>query len=310
MSNIIKASAINYRNDVRPLDMNGKAEEIANKYMNDFYTGNVVTQHQLNFDEVSRKLEDQGIVTQEDMDFTPGLFGEQIETPLDEDSYASEAASLEMRLSEKKAEIAQAEAAIEEARQEAERILAEARENAEEILEEARRNAEEESVNIKEDARQAGYADGMDQAGEQIEQIRAEADAKKEEYRAEYEKQVEEMEPAFVELIIKYVAKLTGFYSEDKQEIILHLIDDAFKGQKGTENFIIRVSEADYPIVAYSKEVIKGYISDDSSLEIVADKMLQKSQCLIETESRIYDCSLDEKLNALIEDIRLLAEKD
>ena len=111
-------------------------------------------------------------------------------------------------------------------------------------------------------------------------------------------------------MVVKYVEKLTGIYNEDKQEIILHLIDDAFKGQKGTENFIIRVSEEDYPIVAYSKETMKGYISDDSTLEIVADKLLSKSQCMIETESRIYDCSLDEQLKSLIEDIRLLAEKE
>ena len=310
MSNIIKASTINYSQTARPLDMNAKAEEITGKYVNDFYTGNIAPHQQISYDEVSRKLEEEKIITADDVDFTPGLFAEQVSEPMDEETFENEVATLESRLSEKRAELAEAQARIDEARAEVDKLVDEAREEAQRILEEARSNAEEEAVNIREDAKAAGYEDGMAQAEDRIAQIRAEADAKKEEYRAEYEKQVEELEPAFVELVIKYVKKLTGIYNEDKQEIILHLIDDAFKGQKGTENFIIRVSETDYPIVAYSKEVIRGYISEDSSLEIVADKMLEKSQCMIETESRIYDCSLDEQLTSLIEDIRLLAEKE
>jgi len=310
LSNLIKASTINYSQNVRTLDMNARAEEIANKFASDFYSGNIASHQQISFEEVSKKLEEEKIITPEDVEFKPGLFGEQISEPLDEESFESEVATLESRLSEKRNELAEAEKGIEEAHNEADRIIAEAREEAERILEEARENAEAEGESIREDAKAAGYEDGLARAEDRIAEIHAEAEAKKEEYRAEYEKQVEELEPAFVELVINYVKKLTGIYNEDKQEIILHLIDDAFKGQRGTENFIIRVSEADYPIVAYSREVIRGYISDESSLEIVADKMLEKSQCLIETESRIYDCSLDEQLTSLIEDIRLLAEKE
>ena len=314
MSNVIKARAINYSGDVRNLDMNARADEYAEKFANDYYNNNIANHQQISFDEVSKKLEEEKVITPEDVEFKPGLFGEEITQVLDEETFESQAASLEARLSEKRAELADVESNIQKAHEELEEILADARTEAENILAEARAQAEAEAEELKEEARVNGYNEGNEQARaeaeEQIAAARAEAEAEKEKYRTEYEKQVEEMEPAFVELVVKYVEKLTGIYNEDKQEIILHLIDDAFKGQKGTENFIIRVSEEDYPIVAYSKETMKGYISDDSTLEIVADKLLSKSQCMIETESRIYDCSLDEQLKSLIEDIRLLAEKE
>ena len=314
MSNVIKASAINYSNNIKNLDMNARADEYAEKFANDYYNNSIAAHQQISFDEVSKKLEEEKVITPEDVEFKPGLFGEEISGVLDEETFESEAATLEARLSEKKAELDEVEGNIEKAREELEQILADARTEAENILADARAQAEEEAAALKEEARNQGYSDGTEQARadaeEQIAAARADAEAQKEKYREEYEKQVEEIEPAFVELVVKYVEKLTGIYNEDKQEIILHLIDDAFKGQKGTENFIIRVSEEDYPIVAYSKETMKGYISEDSTLEIVADKLLSKSQCMIETESRIYDCSLDEQLKSLIEDIRLLAEKD
>ena len=314
MSNVIKASTINYNQQIKNLDMNARAEEFATKFADEYYNNNIAPHQQIKFDEVSKKLEEEKVITPEDVEFKPGLFGEEVSTVIDEETFENEAASLEARLSEKRSELADVTASIEKAHAELEQILADARTEAENILSEAREQAQTEAEEIREEARQSGYDDGMEQARaeaeEQIAAARAEADAAKEEYRAEYEKQVEEMEPAFVELVCKYVEKLTGIYNEDKQEIILHLIDDAFKGQKGTENFIIRVSEEDYPIVAYSKETMKGYISDESTIEIVADKMLKKSQCMIETESRIYDCSLDEQLTSLIEDIRLLAEKE
>ena len=161
-----------------------------------------------------------------------------------------------------------------------------------------------------EQARAEGLEQGRQQAEEENAQARAELEQIKNQYREEYEKQVDELEPAFVEIVIKYVQKLTGIYADDKKEIILHLIDNALKDKHGNENFIVRVSEADFPVVSYSKDAIRGYLSEGAQLEVVADKLLERNQCMIETESRIYDCSLDGQLMSLIEDIRLLAEKE
>ena len=311
MSNLIKASTITYSNDVKTLDMNQRADEFQELFVNEFYKTNVIPQHELDFEGLARKLEDEKVLTADEVDFSPGLI---LDNPrrdeIDKEKFETEAATLEARLAEKRLEISQLEERIEEAKNEAEEIINDARGKAESIIDEAIEKAGSEAENIREEARQQGLSQGLDEAREQVEAVKAEAEETKERYRQEYLKQVDEIEPAFVELVAKYVEKLTGIYNEDKSEIILHLIDDAFKGIKGTQNFIIRVSEADYPLVSQAKESLRELIGEDSTLEVVMDKLLEKSQCMIETESRIFDCSLDGQLHSLIEDIRLLAEKE
>lgn len=308
MSNVIKASQIAYAENVRHLDMNDRSEEYRQKFIEDFISSNIALK-QIDFDEVSRKLETEKVLTTEDVDFTPGIAGEQVyvedEAPVD-----TTAATLESRLSEKRMELESLNSRIEEINAEAERILEDARTQVTAMMEEARTEAEQEKEAIFAQAREEGYNEGVAKAAEENlrkeEQLRQE----EEELRRDYEKQVEELEPAFVEVMIKYIRKLTGIYADDKREIILHLIDEAFKGKHNNENFIIRVSEADFPMASYSKDSIRGYLSDNSSVEVVMDKLLEKNQCMIETESRIFDCSLDSGMNSLIEDIRLLAEKE
>ena len=190
MSNVIKARAINYSGDVRNLDMNARADEYAEKFINDYYSNNIATHQQISYDEVSRKLEEEKVITPEDVEFKPGLFGEEISGVMDEETYESEAASLEARLSEKRAELADVESSIQKAHEELEQILADARTEAEGILSDAREQAQTEAEAIRQEAKEEGYSEGIGQARaeteEQIAAARADAEAQKEKYRQEY----------------------------------------------------------------------------------------------------------------------------
>lgn len=307
MSNLIKASQIAYSEAVRTIDMNARAEDFQQEFV-DKYISDSLAVRQAELEEVSKKLETERVLTPEDVDFTPGLYMEQISlNPEDEEN---ETVSLENRLREKRNELKDMEDHIAEANAQAEKIIEDARAQAETILAEAREAGEQEKEAVFEQARSEGYAQGLEEVKAQKEEARAELEDLKEQYRKEYEEQVSNLEPAFVELIVKYIRKLTGIYADDKREIILHLIDNAMKDKHGSDNFIIRVSEADFAMASYTKDSIRGYLSDDATVEVVADKLLSKNQCMIETESRIFDCSLDGQMFSLIEDIRMLAEKD
>lgn len=308
MSNLIKAGAIRYSEEIRTIDMNDRAESITQEYYESFFDN--YAKKPINFDEVAQKLEEEKVITPEDVDFTPGIATEELFLNEEEGNADNLAADLEARLSEKRRKLDEAEAHLQEIGQQTEQIIEEARREAERILEEARQQIEKEKQQILEDAREQGYQQGMEEAEREIADIRSEAEQTKEQYRIDYEKQVEELEPAFVEMIIKYVEKLTGIYSTDKKEIVLHLIESAFKGKPASSSYIIRVSEEDYPLVNYSKDMLNGILGGNAALEVVSDPMLEKNQCLIETESRIFDCSLGVQLAGLIEDIRLLAEKE
>ena len=316
MSNLIKASQISYSEDVRNIDMNQRADEIANRFLDKYVAENLMRK-QIDFNEVSQKLSEEHVITPEDVDFTPGIVAEQAYLE-DEDEDPAVAASreeagimeIEARLREKTREIQEAEAHLEEIHKKEQQIIDDANAQASLIIENAQAEAQERINEALEQARAEGLEQGRIEAEKENEAARAELEAVKNQYREEYEKQVDELEPAFVEVLIKYVRKLTGIYADDKKDIILHLIDNAMKDKHGIDNFIIRVSEADFAVASYSKDVIRGYLSEGAQVEVVADKLLERNQCMIETESRIFDCSLDGQLLSLIEDIRLLAEKE
>ena len=316
MSNLIKASQIAYSEDVRAIDMNARAEEMQNKAM-DQYLENINSNRKVDFEELSQKLSEERVLTSEDVDFEPGIPTEQVylaEDAVETDVPASreEAGIMEVeaRLRERKQELADTEAKIAEAEQKVNQMIEDANAHATMIIENAEKDAEDRVNEALEQARADGLEQGRQQAEEENALARQELEQIKNQYREEYEKQVDGLEPAFVEIVIKYIKKLTGIYADDKREIILHLIDNALKDKHGNENFIVRVSEADFPVVSYSKDAIRGYLSEGAQLEVVADKLLERNQCMIETESRIFDCSLDGQLMSLIEDIRLLAEKE
>lgn len=310
MSNLIKAQQISYAEKIRTLDMNERSEELRKAYIDQYITNNIANR-QIDFGEVSRKLEEERILTSDDVDFSPGLIADQINViPEETQEDDSQVVTLESRLREKRRELEEIKAEIMSVQEEAARIIDNANEEAKNIADNALAEIEVQREQIFNEAREEGYEDGRAAGMQEAQQALEEAQELKERYTEEYEKQVDELEPAFVEILINYVQKLTGIYADDKRDIIIHLMENAMKGKKGIENFIVHVSETDYAMASYSKDSIRGYLSEGSNLEIVADKMLTKNQCMIETESRIFDCSLDSQMMGLIEDIRLLAEKE
>ncbi len=57
------------------------------------------------------------------------------------------------------------------------------------------------------------------------------------------------------------------------------------------------------------EELIRGdgAVIGEGSIEIVEDVTMKKNQCIIETGSGMYDCSLDVQLENLIEEIKMLS---
>lgn len=56
-----------------------------------------------------------------------------------------------------------------------------------------------------------------------------------------------------------------------------------------------------------NRERINGVVSKKVQIEIVEDPTFKRGQCMIESDSGIYDCSLDIQLENLIEAIKTMA---
>ena len=201
----------------------------------------------------------------------------------------------------------QAAASLENTNAEAERIIEEARLQAEQIIADANKNADA----AFEEAKQNGYYEGNEKAQEEMNikqaQLEVEFDNKRKELEKEYNNLKESIEPELVEVITDVFRKVTGVVAEDNQEIILHLINDVMHNADGSRDYVIKVSPDDYKFLVNNQGKIYCAMSREVNIDIVEDATIERNQCMIETNTGIFNCSLDIELNNLIKNIKLLS---
>ena len=193
------------------------------------------------------------------------------------------------------------------AMQEAEAIVNRANEDALSIIE----NAKAEAERVLQEARNSGYAEGMQSANQEAETMKAQLVASFEEEKqsiiAEYRRKEEQLEPELVDVILRIFADITKCVSVDKKDMILHLVNNVMTGGEASRNFIIRASVEDAIFLRENKRSIEGATRDDIHIEIVSDPSMKRNECLIDTDTGVYDCSLDIQLENLINNIRILS---
>lgn len=201
----------------------------------------------------------------------------------------------------------QAASSLESINAEAEKIIEEARLQAEQIMADANKNA----AAAFEEAKQNGYYEGnmaaQEEADKKQAQLEAEYNNRKIELEQEYNDLKEKVEPQLVEVITDVFRKVTGVVAEDNQQIILHLINDVMHNADGSRDYVIKVSPDDYKFLVNNQGKIYCAMSREVNIDIVEDAGLERNQCMIETNTGIFNCSLDIELNNLIKNIKLLS---
>lgn len=193
----------------------------------------------------------------------------------------------------------------EEQRNRAEIILENAQREAADIMNAAKREALKLKEDTLEKSRKQGYEEGLKKGNLEIELIKKDLLEQQRLQEEEYQRTLEEIEGQVSELIISLITKLTGIYIEDKSDIILYLVEKALTNDDRAEDYTIRISRDDFEILSSKKDYIEGLIG--RSIQITIDGQLSKNQCLIETDSKVINCSLDVQLNNLIKDLKLLS---
>ena len=307
MSNLIKAYSVKYEENKKTIDSNEKADAYEKEFVDQYISENIALK-QIDFNEVARGLEDHA--EQEGDGFIPGIAGEVVyEDGADprEAGIGSRIEELNEELSEKLDEIKAQEERLESLKAEADEILSSARERADEIVKLAKDQAKEDSSLIREAARTEGYDDGMQAAQAEIDARTRELEERRVELEDSYKKQVSELEPAFVEIIISIIDKLTGIYASDKEGIIAYLVESAFADIPRSNEYIVRVPESFHDGVEDLKARLTEAAGEEARVEIIEDKLLPVDGAMIETDSRIFDCSLSTLKDALYENLRLLS---
>ncbi|MCM1307768.1 MAG: FliH/SctL family protein [Butyrivibrio sp.] len=199
----------------------------------------------------------------------------------------------------------------EELKAQASGIIEDAKTQAESILEEARGQAEE----LKTRAKSEGYAQGIDEAqkdsdrilSDKLSQMEQEFAARELQLRRECEDYKAHLEPKMAETMLKLFTNITGAIAQDKQDLVLNLVNSVMHNAELSREFTIRVSEDDYKFLISNKDLIYGATLPEYHIEICKDPQLERGQCVIETDAGVFDCSLDIQLQNLVQEIRILS---
>ena len=200
---------------------------------------------------------------------------------------------------------------LRQAEEAAQQIIDDARNQAQEIIADAKNQAESDRDKIFNEAKTQGFEEGKFRAEKENELIRGELERTRVDLRKEYEQQIEELEPRFIDTITGIYERVFHVDLQSYREILVYLIGNTLSKVEG-RSFLIHVSKEDYAFVSMQK---KQLIADSGSaavtIELVEDVSLGKNECFIETETGIFDCGIDTQLSELTRKLKLLSfEKD
>lgn len=232
--------------------------------------------------------------------FSSGLEAEKVDALLDS---SGEGAVLKSELQE---ELEAVSKELEAARGE----LAKVREEAGRVMEDANVQIEKMRAGALEEAKAKGYQEGQKKAMAEVEALKEECLKKQAELEKEYESMVESLEPDFIEALTEIYEHIFKVDLSSYHELVVNLLTDALQKTDSAHNYIVHVSRQDYPRVSENRErILEETGTLPSNLEIISDMTLSESQCMIETEDGIYDCSLGTELEELKRKLKLISFK-
>lgn len=200
------------------------------------------------------------------------------------------------------------QALVAQAMEQADLVVQEANRQAERILEDARSQAEIERKHIAEDARSQGYEQGKQAAAQELEREMQRLRDKERQLEAQYQDLVAGIEPRMVDVISGIYEHIFQVELSSHKEIVSGLIMGALSRIEGGRDFLVHVSREDYPYVSMQKkQIVAAVTAPGSTVELVEDMTLSANQCMIETDSGIYDCGLGTQLEELRQKLMLLS---
>ncbi len=202
---------------------------------------------------------------------------------------------------------AQSEEILTEARDEAESIIADANAQAEEIVNAAQLNADAMRNLARQDGEKEGYNEGTQRAALELQESQRSMQAELDKMQTEYMDKQMSMAREIVEMCLPVFEHVFSAELSGRKDVIYHLLDHCIMKIERTGQMQIKVSDANADFIKGKKDEIQEKVGTEVGLDIIADPLLNDSQCIIETDGGIFDCSIDTELDNLIREIRALS---
>jgi len=193
------------------------------------------------------------------------------------------------------------------AQEEADALLASARSQVDAMLADAENQAGAMREQAKKEGFAAGEQEGNAKAQIKLDELTRELEREHQRMEEDYQQKIRDLEPYLVDVVADVFEKVFHVQFDDKKEILLYLIQKVILNTEGTKDFQIRVSLKDYEYVEEHKSEVQEQVGASVHIEIMADAALQERQCMIETDSGIFDCGMDVQLDNLIKTLKSLS---
>ncbi len=286
MSNLFKAGFVSFDNtETRIIDNN----ELANKKIEAY-------QEELLKRQRAHMAEEQGFNEEgsSDDDFIPGIDMEQLSQLTEDQSMLESVPDPQFDMQAMQAEM---DLKIQQAQEQADMIIQNAQAQADAIMADAR-----------EQGRQEGYQDGYQEGMMAAQAQQQEIDGMKAELEKEYQQLVDELEPEMVDVLTQIYEHVFGIELREDKGIILHLLKTTLSRIEPGRDLIVHISSDDYDDIMEEKETLDACItSPNTTMEIIEDPLLKENECMIESDSGVFDCSLGVELSEITRKLKLLS---
>lgn len=189
-----------------------------------------------------------------------------------------------------------------------EELIAQAQAEIDDMRKEAEKNISFLKKRSIEEGKQQGYEEGKQMAMQELEAAKREFNAKAKAMEQEYQQLIDRLEPEFINTI-------TGIYEEIFQvelagykKILSNAIVNTIRKVEGSKDFLVHVSRMDYDkLLEHKEDILNAVSSKQVTIELIEDTTLKENECMIETNSGIFDCGIGIQLEELTKKLRLLS---
>lgn len=161
--------------------------------------------------------------------------------------------------------------------------------------------AREEADAIRESAVKEGYQAGMEQASEELQQIRetfaAFMNAKQEVY--------EQIAPDILEISVDIAQKIIKKEVSEDPQVLVNNIVDVLKSLSKDENKIaLRVNPVQVDVVKQQVPEILTIAGLDARVSVLADEEVSEGGCLVTTSNGVVDATVETQLSVICEALK------
>ncbi|WP_378932149.1 flagellar assembly protein FliH [Metabacillus herbersteinensis] len=210
-----------------------------------------------------------------------------------------------------------AQKVIHNAENEAKELIQRSHQQLDEVLrsiDQERAAWQEERELIIEQAKQEGYAEGLELGRQEAERMHVEFIEESRKIvtlaKQDYEDKVQSAEETILTLSVKLAEKILASEIDQSQERFTEIIKKALKEVKEYVDIKIHVHPINYQLLLSQKTELTLLITNESDLLIYADEEMDEKSCYIESPFGRIDASIDTQLQQLKDQLLLILRED